>query len=41
VTVGANVRAVLPLNRTKGEYFGHVTGWGSMLLAAVEVGFGR
>jgi hypothetical protein len=41
VTVGANVRAVLPLNRTKGEYFGHITGWGGMLLAAVEVGFGR
>jgi hypothetical protein len=40
-TAGASVRAVLPLNRTRGEYLGHITGWGGMLLASAEVGFGR
>jgi hypothetical protein len=40
-TAGASVRAVLPLNRTRGEYIGHIMGWGDMLLAGAEVGFGR
>jgi hypothetical protein len=40
-TAGASVRAVLPLNRTRGEYEGHITGWGDLLLAGAEVGFGR
>jgi len=41
VTVGANVRAVLPLNQTRGEWFGHLMAWGDMLLAGVEIGLGR
>ena len=40
-TVGANVRAVLPLNHTRGEWFGHLMGWGGMLLTGLEVGVGR
>lgn len=40
VTVGANLRAVLPLNQTRGEWVGHLMAWGDMLLAGVEVGLG-
>lgn len=40
-TAGASVRAVMPLNRARGEYIGHNIGWGAVLLAAGEVGFGR
>ena len=41
LTVGANVRAVLPLNQTRGEWVGHLMAWGDMLLVGVEVGVGR
>jgi len=39
-TVGANVRAVLPLNQTRGEWFGHLMAWGDVLLVGVELGVG-
>lgn len=39
-TVGASLRAVLPLNQTRGEWFGHLMAWGDTLLAGVEVGLG-
>jgi hypothetical protein len=41
LTMGANVRAVLPLNNTRGDWFGHLMAWGDMLLVGVEVGLGR
>lgn len=41
VTVGAGVRAVIPLSLPDGEVFGSITGRGDMLLGALEVGFGR
>jgi len=41
LTAGASARVVLPLNHARGEYLGHIMGWGDMLLAAVEVGLGR
>ena len=40
LTMGANLRAVLPLNNTRGEAFGHLMAWGDMLLVGVEVGVG-
>jgi len=40
-TAGASARAVFPLNRATGEYWGHLTDWGDTLLASVELGYGR
>ena len=41
LTVGANVRAVIPMTVPDGEWFGYFTGGGEMLLGGLEVGFGR
>jgi hypothetical protein len=41
VTVGASVRAIVPLTDPQGEGFGYFTGGGRILLGAVEFGFGR
>lgn len=40
-TAGAGVRALIPTTAPSGEVWGHFTGRGSMLLAALELGFGR
>ena len=40
VSVGASVRAVVPLTDPNGDWFGYYTGFGSILLGAVEFGFG-
>jgi len=40
VTVGASVRAIIPLAEPHGEGWGWFTGYGSILLGAVEFGFG-
>jgi hypothetical protein len=40
MTVGASVRAVIPLS-TPGDWIGHYTGGGNLLLGGLEVGFGR
>ena len=41
MTVGAGVRAVIPISVPEGEVFGYFTGRGNMLLGGLEVGFGR
>ena len=41
MTVGAGVRAVIPITVPEGEVFGYITGRGNLLLGALEVGFGR
>jgi hypothetical protein len=41
MTVGAGVRAVVPISVPEGEVWGYFTGRGYMLLGGLEVGFGR
>jgi hypothetical protein len=42
LTVGANLRAILPLTRSTGrDWFGDFSGYGSILLGGLEVGFGH
>jgi len=42
LTVGASLRAVLPLSGTSGRgWFGDFSGWGSILLGGLEIGFGH
>jgi hypothetical protein len=40
-TVGASVRALLPLERPSTQLFGGISSWGSALIAGLEIGFGR
>jgi hypothetical protein len=40
-TVGASVRALVPLEKPGARLFDGITTWGSALLAGLEVGFGR